>query len=278
MIHPSIRHAVHPTDFKSYDTATIRGHFLIDTLFEDNRVHVTYSHYDRLIVGGVKPVGKEVVLESFESLKSSFFLERREIGIVNVGATGAVIVNGETFTLNNREALYVGRGMESVKFTSGPGGPSLFYFNSAPAHASFPTKKVSLEEAETVELGSAANANHRIIRKLLVRSQVQTCQLQMGLTELKEGSIWNTMPPHTHDRRMEAYFYFNLAEGNTVCHFMGQPTETRHLWVHNNQAVVSPSWSIHSGAGTSNYSFIWGMAGENLDYGDMDAVKLDNLR
>lgn len=278
MIRFSIRHASHPEDFKNYDTAKLREHFLIDTLFEDDVVCATYSHYDRLIVGGVKPVGMAVPLETADSLKSSFFLERREMGIVNVGATGTVLVNGETFVLKKKEALYIGRGVEEVTFASGSEGPSLFYFNSAPAHAAYPTKKVALEEVETVELGTAANANHRIIRKLLVRSQVQTCQLQMGLTELKEGSIWNTMPPHTHDRRMEAYFYFNLAEGTSVSHFMGQPTETRHLWVQNNQAVISPPWSIHSGAGTSNYSFIWGMAGENLDYGDMDAVKAQELR
>jgi 4-deoxy-L-threo-5-hexosulose-uronate ketol-isomerase len=277
-IQGNIRFAAHPEDVKGYDTTKLRDHFLIEELFQDNTMQCVYSHYDRLIVGGLKPFDKDLKLETFEALKSSYFLERREIGIVNVGDEGVVKVNGEEFVLKNREALYIGRGVENVLLSSRPGGNALFYFNSAPAHATYATRKVSLEEAETVELGSPASANHRVIRKLIVRSNVQTCQLQMGLTELKPGSIWNTMPPHTHDRRMEAYFYFNLAEGNTVCHFMGEPTETRHIWVQNNQAIISPPWSIHSGAGTSNYSFIWGMAGENLDYGDMDPVKPQELK
>ncbi len=274
----SIRFATNPQDFKSYDTSKLRQQFLIEDLFVDNTVQLVYSHYDRLIIGGVKPIGGEVKLETFDSLKSSYFLERREMGIVNVGDTGEVKVNGNNYILKNREALYIGKGAEQVSFSSQAGGAALFYFNSAPAHASYPTKKVGLDEAETVELGGSNNANSRIIRKLIVHPNVQTCQLQMGLTELKPGSIWNTMPPHTHDRRMEAYFYFNIPEGNTVCHFMGEPDETRHIWMQNNQAVISPPWSIHSGAGTSNYSFIWGMAGENLNYGDMDMVKPNELR
>ncbi len=274
----SVRFATSPQDFKGYDTAKLRQQFLIEDLFIDDAIQVVYSHYDRLIIGGIKPVIGEVKLETFDSLKSSYFLERREIGIINVGETGEVNADGKSYILKNREALYIGKDLENVSFSSHAGGSALFYFNSAPAHASYPTKKVSLEEAETVELGSSGNANNRVIRKLLVHPKVQTCQLQMGLTELKSGSIWNTMPPHTHDRRMEAYFYFNIAEGNTVCHFMGEPNETRHIWVLNNQAVISPPWSIHSGAGTSNYSFIWGMAGENLDYSDMDMVKPNELR
>jgi 4-deoxy-L-threo-5-hexosulose-uronate ketol-isomerase len=198
------------------------------------------------------------------------------MGIINVGGTGTVTVAGEKFTLNNKEALYIGRGVQNVVFHSEAG--ARFYYNSAPAHASYPTKKVSLEQAETVELGSAEQANQRIVRKLLINSVVQTCQLQMGLTDLKPGNIWNTLPPHTHDRRMEAYLYFNIPDGQAVCHYMGEPKETRHIWVHNNQAVISPPWSIHSGAGTSNYSFIWGMAGENLDYADMDFIKPEELR
>ncbi len=274
----SIRFATNPQDFKGYDTSKLRQQFLIEDLFIDNTIQVVYSHYDRLIIGGVKPMGGEVKLETFDSLKSSYFLERREMGIVNVGDAGEVKVDGKSYILQNREALYIGRGLENVSFSSQAGGAALFYFNSAPAHASYPTKKVSLDEAEIVELGGSNNANSRVIRKLIVHPHVQTCQLQMGLTELKSGSIWNTMPPHTHDRRMEAYFYFNIPEGNTVCHFMGEPNETRHIWVQNNQAVISPPWSIHSGAGTSNYSFIWGMAGENLNYSDMDMVKPNELR
>jgi 4-deoxy-L-threo-5-hexosulose-uronate ketol-isomerase len=274
----SIRFATNPQDFKGYDTAKLRQQFLIEELFVDDTIQLVYSHYDRLIIGGILPVNGEVKLETFDSLKSSYFLERREIGIINVGETGEVNADGKSYLLQNREALYIGRGVKNVSFSSHAGSPALFYFNSAPAHASHPIKKVSLDEAETVELGSSDNANNRVIRKLLVHPNVQTCQLQMGLTELKPGSIWNTMPPHTHDRRMEAYFYFNIPEGNTVCHFMGEPDETRHIWVQNNQAVISPPWSIHSGAGTSNYSFIWGMAGENLNYGDMDIVKPNELR
>lgn len=278
MINFTTRFAAHPTDVKKYDTAQLREHFLIENLFTENAVELVYSHYDRLIIGGVKPVDKEVSLETFVSLKSNYFLERREIGIINVGATGTVKADGVTFTLQHKEALYLGRGTKEVIFTSAPGGTAMFYFNSATAHAIYPAKHITLQQAETVELGSQENANSRIIRKLMVQSVVQTCQLQMGLTELKSGSIWNTMPPHVHNRRMEAYFYFGLADGNTVCHFMGEPNETRHLWVKNNQAVISPPWSIHSGAATSNYSFIWGMAGENLDYTDMDAVKPVDLK
>ncbi len=274
----SIRYATHPEELKSYDTTKLRQRFLIEELFADNTIQLVYSHYDRLIMGGAKPMGGQVKLETFDALKSTYFLERREIGIINVGDTGEVKVDGKSYLLKNKEALYIGRGIEEVLFSGHQGGVALFYFNAAPAHVAYPTKKVTLEEAETVELGTTNNANNRVIRKLIVHPNVQTCQLQMGLTELRPGSIWNTMPPHTHDRRMEAYFYFNIPEGNSVCHFMGEPDETRHLWVQNNQAVISPPWSIHSGAGTSNYSFIWGMAGENLDYNDMDKVMPDTLK
>jgi 4-deoxy-L-threo-5-hexosulose-uronate ketol-isomerase len=272
------RFALHPDHSKSLDTAQLRKHFLVEDLFLDDVLRTVYTHYDRLIVGGVKPVQGEIALEPFDALKAKYFLERRELGIINVGGTGSVKVDGESFLLQHKEALYIGKGAQRISFQTQPGQQALFYFNSAPAHHQYPTKKITFKEAETVELGSIQNANKRTIRKLLVNSVLQTCQLQMGLTELAEGSIWNTMPPHTHDRRMEAYFYFNLAEGNTVCHFMGEPTESRHIWVQNNQAVISPPWSIHSGAGTSNYSFIWGMAGENMDYSDMDAVKPTELR
>lgn len=216
------------------------------------------------------------MLESFNSLKSDFFLQRREIGIINVGKSGAITVDGKEYSLENKEALYIGRGTKDVAFQPAEG--ALYYFNSAPAHATHATKKISLKDAETVEIGSQQTSNHRTIRKLLVNGRVDTCQLQMGLTELKSGSVWNTMPAHTHDRRMEAYFYFNLPDNQVVCHFMGEPQETRHIFVMNNQAVISPPWSIHSGAGTSNYSFIWGMAGENLDYSDMDIVNPSDLR
>lgn len=274
----SIRHAIHPTDVKSYDTARLRESFLVDNLFSDNHIELVYTHYDRFIVGGAKPVSGPLSLEPIDPLKAEYFLERRELGIINVGKKGTVSVDGKEFTLDYKEALYVGRGVKKVIFNSAGEGSPLFYLNSTPAHAAYPTRKVSLQEAETVELGSQTNANHRTIRKLLVNSVLPTCQLQMGLTELKPGSIWNTMPPHTHDRRMEVYFYFEVPDDQAVCHYMGQPDETRHIWMRNNQAVISPSWSIHSGAGTSNYTFIWGMAGENLDYGDMDTVLPFNLK
>ncbi len=272
------RYAIHPDDFRSYDTQKIRKAFLIENVFQDNKITHTYSHHDRLIVGGIKPVGKPLTLETIDELRSEYFLERRELGIINVGAPTSVQADGTTFQLGYKEALYLGRGTRSVVFNPAPSGETLLYYNSAPAHMAYPNRLVTLAEADTVELGSLETANHRTIRKLLVNSVLPTCHLQMGLTELKPGSIWNTMPPHTHDRRMEAYFYFEVKENQMICHFMGQPQETRHIWMKNNQAVISPPWSIHSGAGTSNYCFIWGMAGENLDYGDMDQVKVIDLK
>jgi 4-deoxy-L-threo-5-hexosulose-uronate ketol-isomerase len=277
MLHTT-RHSNHPDNYKTFTTQQLRAEFLIETIFIADQISSVYSHYDRLIIGGAAPVSKALTLDSFEALKSDFFLQRRELGIINVGATGIVAADGVSYILHNKEALYLGRGVKNVVFHPGEKGAPLYYINSAPAHATFPTRKISLEEAETAEVGSSETSNHRVIRKLLVNSVLETCQLQMGLTELKRGSVWNTMPPHTHDRRMEAYFYFDIPENQTVCHFMGEPQETRHLWMKNNQAVISPPWSIHSGAGTSNYSFIWGMAGENLDYSDMDVVKPAELR
>jgi 4-deoxy-L-threo-5-hexosulose-uronate ketol-isomerase len=218
-------------------------------------------------------------LETFAPLKSDYFLERRELGIINVGGSGSVSVDGKKYNLDYKEALYVGRENKEVIFNSDDAtNPAKFYLNSTPAHKVFPTKKISLEDAEVVELGSMETANARTIRKLIVNSIVETCQVQMGMTELKSGSVWNTMPAHVHDRRMEVYFYFEVPEDQAVCHFMGEPQETRHIWVANNEAVISPPWSIHSGSGTSNYTFIWGMAGENLDYGDMDFCKINELK
>jgi len=274
----SVRFACHPSDFKSYDTQRLRDQFLIEDLFSENKIQNIYSHFDRLIVGGVMPVSKSLSLEPFSELKSNYYLERRELGIINVGAAGIITADDVKYSLKNREALYLGRGVKEVVFHPSTEGQARYYFNSAPAHTKHPTRKVTLEEAETVKLGSLETSNHRTIRKLLVNSVLTTCQLQMGLTELNTGSVWNTMPPHTHTRRMEAYFYFDLPENQMVCHFMGQPDETRHLWVKNNQAIISPPWSIHTGAGTSNYAFIWGMGGENLDYGDMDGVKPTDLK
>lgn len=274
----SSRHAVHPGHFQTMTTQSIREHFLVETMFIAGTVQLTYSHFDRFVIGGAMPIHQPLRLEPFNELKAEYFLERRELGIINVGAPGTVKADGNTYTLNNKEALYLGRGIKDVTFESNPGGQSYFYLNSAPAHVTHPNKKVAFSEAETVELGSQASANHRTIRKLLVNSVLPTCQLQMGLTELKPGSVWNTMPPHTHTRRMEAYFYFEVPDGQAVCHIMGPPNETRHIWLKNHQAVISPPWSVHCGAGTSNYTFIWGMAGENLDYSDMDAVSVQEVR
>ena len=274
----SFRYAAHPEDAKSYDTNKLREHFLIDPLFTPNDVNLVYSMYDRYIVGGVMPVNSAVKLETIPYLKSENFLDRRELGIINVGGSGKVTVDGVEFQLEKKEALYIGMGAKEVLFSSNGEQPALFYINSAPAHKHFPNKKVTKENAEIVHMGEEKFANKRIINKLIVNSVVPTCQLQMGLTELLPGNIWNTMPAHTHNRRMEAYFYFDLEEGQTICHFMGEPQNTRHIFMQNNQAVLSPEWSIHSGAGTANYSFIWGMAGENLDYGDMDICAPNELR
>jgi len=278
MIHFSFRYASNPSDVVRYDTQKIRENFLIENLFAPGDINLIYSMYDRHIVGGIMPVKENLKLETIPYLKSESFLDRRELGIINVGGKGTVSVDGEIFELSKKEALYVGSGAKEVIFSSSEENPALFYINSAPAHSHFPNKKVTKENAEIVHLGEDKFANKRIINKLIVNSVVPTCQLQMGLTELLPGNIWNTMPAHTHNRRMEAYFYFDLEEGQTICHFMGEPQNTRHIFMQNHQAVLSPEWSIHSGAGTSNYSFIWGMAGENLDYSDMDICPPNELR
>ena len=273
------RYADSPDAAKAFGTAELRDAFLIDDLFAEGRVKLVYTHYDRYIAGGAMPADGALALEAIDPLKADFFLQRRELGVINVGGAGRVTVDGEAYALAYKEALYVGRGAKDVRFESDdPAAPAKFYLNSAPAHASYPTKKVGREDAEVVEAGAAETSNKRTIRKLIVSSVVEVCQLQMGMTELAPGSVWNTMPAHTHDRRMEVYFYFEVPDGQAVCHFMGRPDETRHLWVQNEQAVISPPWSIHSGAGTSGYTFIWGMAGENLDYGDMDGVDTPDLR
>ncbi len=278
MTQSEFRYAHHPNDAKNYTTEKLREEFLINDLFQPNTIKLVYTMYDRLIVGGILPVDKALTLETIDELKAENFLDRRELGIINVGGKGKVTVDGTAYELNNKEALYIGKGNKKVVFESIEGEKAYFYINSAPAHQSFPTKKITKNEAEIVELGDTKYANRRTINKLLVNSVLETCQLQMGMTELHEGSVWNTMPSHTHTRRMEAYFYFDLEEGQTISHFMGHPQETRHIFLKNNDAVISPEWSIHSGVGTSSYTFIWGMAGENMDYGDMDAVKTDELK
>ena len=278
MINYSSRYASSPKAVKKYDTKQLRDEFLIDNLMEEGAINLTYSHYDRYIAGSAVPV-TPLKLETIDPLKSSYFLERREMGIINVGGKGTVIVDGAVYELGFKDALYIGSGNKEVVFASDNSSETAkFYINSAPAHTNYPTKKVGLAEANKLELGSMETANHRTVNQMIIGGIVTTCQLQMGMTELKPGSVWNTMPAHVHDRRMEVYFYLDIPENQAVCHFMGEPQETRHIWMQNHQAVISPPWSIHSGSGTSNYTFIWGMAGENLDYGDMDVCKITDLR
>ncbi len=267
------RYAVHPADYEHYNMARLRENFHVEGLFETDQINLVYTQIDRFIVGGAYPVSGALSLEVVNPLKAEHFLDRRELGVINVGSAGLVRVDDEVYELAYKEALYVGAGVKNVVFESiDASAPAKFYLNSAAAHHSYPVKKIGLDDAIKVELGSLETSNHRVINKLLVTGVVETCQLQMGMTELKPGSVWNTMPAHTHGRRMETYFYFEVPEDQAVCHFMGPRSETRHIWVANEQAVISPTWSIHSGAGTSNYTFIWGMAGENLDYDDMDKI------
>ena len=275
----ALRYAAHPDDAKAYDTQRLRKDFLIEKIFAPNEVNMVYSMYDRMVVGGAMPVGETLRLEAIDPLKQPVFLMRRELGIYNVGGKGSVKVGDDVFELDYKEALYVGSGDREVYFESLDGSrPAKFYFNSATAHRNYPNKKVTKANAIVMELGSLESSNHRRINKMIVNEVLPTCQLQMGMTELAVGSVWNTMPAHVHSRRMEAYFYFEVPEDQAVCHFMGEPNETRHIWMRGDQAVLSPEWSIHSGAATSNYTFIWGMAGENLDYGDQDFSKITELK
>ncbi|WP_124980222.1 5-dehydro-4-deoxy-D-glucuronate isomerase [Nonlabens xiamenensis] len=276
--HYETRYASSPKAVKQYDTTQLRDEFLIEQPMKSGEINLVYTHYDRYIAGGAVPT-QPLKLESIDPLKAEYFLERREMGIINVGAAGKVVVDGESFSLAHKDALYIGKGAKEVVFHSeNASDPAKFYINSAPAHQAYPTQKTSLAEANKIELGSLETANHRTVSQMIIGGIITTCQLQMGMTELKKGSVWNTMPAHVHDRRMEVYFYLDLPEDQAVCHFMGQPQETRHIWMHNHQAVISPPWSIHSGSGTSNYTFIWGMAGENLDYNDMDVAKITDLK
>jgi len=274
-----IRYASHPEDVKNYDTEKLRKEFLIENVFVPDEISLVYSMYDRYIVGGAMPLERSLKLETSDELKSEQFLDRREMGIINTGGSALIDAGGKSYDIGFKEALYLGMGTSDVIFTSkNPEKPAKLYINSAPAHHHYPSRKVTLADAESVVLGNQESSNNRTVNKLLVNSIVETCQLQMGMTELKRGNVWNTMPVHTHNRRMEAYFYFELPDNQAICHFMGKPDETRHIWMKNDQAVLSPSWSIHSAAGTANYTFIWGMAGENLDYGDMDVRQPDTLK
>jgi 4-deoxy-L-threo-5-hexosulose-uronate ketol-isomerase len=274
-----IRYAVHPGHFRAMDTGEMREQFLVEDLFVTDRLNLVYSHIDRIIAGGVSPVAGPVALVGTKELGVDFFLQRRELGIINIGAAGTVTVDGTAYGLDRKECLYVGLGAREVSFSSAdPACPASFYLNSAPAHTAFPTVKVSLADAKRLDLGDPVKANVRTIYQLIHPSVLKSCQLVMGLTILAPGSNWNTMPCHTHDRRMEVYLYFDMPADTVVFHLMGEPDETRHLVVRSRQAVISPSWSIHSGVGTGSYTFIWGMVGENQTFTDMDDVPMSALK
>ena len=277
-INYEVRFSNHPEDAKQYGTERLRKEFLVEKVMSEGEINLVYSMNDRFIVGGAVPVN-ELELTSIDPLKSEYFCDRRELGVINVGGPAQVIVDDSKYDLGYKDALYVGAGSKQIIFKSVDSKePARLYLASAPAHKSYPSRLLTLADADAVEMGALEQSNARVINKLMVNQVLDTCQLQMGMTELKPGSVWNTMPVHTHDRRMEAYFYFEVPESQAVCHFMGDPKETRHIWMQNEQAVISPPWSIHSAAGTSNYIFIWAMAGENMDYGDMDMVQPNEIR
>jgi 4-deoxy-L-threo-5-hexosulose-uronate ketol-isomerase len=274
-----IRYAIHPDQMKLLDTTAMRKHFLIDNLFEKDKTSMVYSHVDRIIVGGACPVATELKLEVTKELGVDFFLQRREMGIINVGSKGTVSVDSKEHILENKECLYVGMGPKKVSFrSSDKKNPSKFYFNSTPAHSPYPLVKVSTKNAQHLQLGTPEQSNVRTINQFIHPKVLNSCQLVMGMTALEPKSMWNTMPCHTHDRRMEVYFYFDLPGDALVFHLIGEPKETRHIVVRNEQAVISPSWSLHSGVGTSHYTFIWGMAGENQTFTDMDDIPMSELK
>lgn len=280
-----VRTASSPRDEKHYDTKRLREEYLVEKIFFEDDIKLVYSHIDRIIFGGVMPVKQELKLEAGEELRAAYFLERRELGLINIGGAGSVTVDGVCYEINSRDGLYIGRGSREIRFASKDAkDPAKFYLASGPAHKTCPTRRilkdagashnydVEIQENNKKHLGSLEDSNERTITKYILPGQVESCQLEMGMTHLERGSVWNTMPCHTHDRRMEVYLYFDMNEDNFVMHFMGEPCETRHIVMRNEQAVISPSWSIHSGAGSRNYTFIWAMVGENQDFDDMDNV------
>lgn len=274
-----IRYASSNKDAKHYDTDRLREEYLIEALFVSDNLKLVYSHIDRIIVGGACPKLEILKLEGSKELGSNFFLERRELGIINIGGAGTVVLDGEEFSLNNKDAMYVGMGAKEVFFKSlDSKNPAKFYLNSAPAHHKYPTVKISLEDARKVKLGSVETSNKRTINQYIHPDVCQSCQLVMGMTMLEDGSVWNSMPTHTHDRRMEVYFYFDMKEDTRIFHLMGEAKETRHIVMKNEEAVISPSWSIHSGVGTASYTFIWGMVGENQTFTDMDHIAMEDIR
>ncbi|MEF2243501.1 MULTISPECIES: 5-dehydro-4-deoxy-D-glucuronate isomerase [unclassified Paenibacillus] len=274
-----IRHTTNPTDVKLYDTERLRSEFLIESVFVEDQLKMTYTHYDRMVVGGALPVNKAIELDAGDALRTEYFLERREIGFLNIGGPATITVEGEAYDLDRLEVLYVGKGKRQVTLASkDKSNPAKLYFCSALAHKEIETRKMTMEEANPTHLGSQETSNERILYKYIHADGIQSCQLMLGVTSLQTGSVWNTMPSHVHDRRMEAYLYFDMKEDTRVFHMMGEPSQTRHLVVANEQAIISPPWSIHSGVGTSNYTFCWSMAGENYTFTDMDVVQASELK
>ncbi len=277
-----LRTASSPKDVKNYDTKRLREEFLIQDLFKTNEIKTVYSHIDRMIVGSAVPSGKKLVLTAGEEIRAEYFLQRREMGVINIGGKGSLTVDGTVYSMDYKDGIYIGMGAKDISFESDDAAnPAKFYFNSTPAHKTYPTVLITPDDIKPenkLECGSPEESNHRVINRYILPGQVESCQLVMGMTSLKPGSVWNTMPCHTHDRRMEVYLYFELTDDSVVFHYMGEPTETRHIVMRNEEAVISPSWSIHSASGTRAYTFIWGMAGENQVFDDMDAVDMKDLR
>ncbi len=274
-----IRFQNSPKETSEMSTQQLRDHFLVQGLMQPGKIELVYSHYDRMIIGGVVPATTGISLPNEEELKAQFFLERREMGIINVGGKGTVTADGKVYDIEKLECVYLGKGTQEVNFSSlSSEEPAMFYLLSLPAHHTYPNRKMTKAEAAPVNLGDISTSNKRTIYKYIHNDGIESCQLVMGLTVLEDGSVWNSVPPHTHTRRMEAYFYFNLHEAHRVMHFMGQPQETRHLVVANNEAAISAPWSMHFGVGTANYGFIWGMAGENKEFTDMDQVAIASIK
>ena len=285
-----LRTAASPRDVKHYTTERLREEFLIQNLFTPGEIKLVYSHIDRIITGAATPLDEVLVLTAGDELRANYFCERRELGVINIGGSGVIVVDGKEYKLNKNDGMYIGMGTKEISFASDDKEhPAKFYLNSAPAHKEYPTVLIKPEGEEEdgvvivkdcnkVELGALETSNHRTICKYILPGQVESCQLEMGMTQLKPGSVWNTMPSHTHDRRMEVYLYYDMPEDAFVMHYMGEPQETRHIVMRNEEAVISPSWSIHSGCGSQAYTFIWGMVGENQDFDDMDGVDNRDLR
>lgn len=274
-----IRYGNHPEDSKHYTTEELRSHYLQENIFKADEILLTYTHVDRMIFGGATPVTKSLELVAGDELRADFFLQRRELGVINIGGDGTIELDGTVYDMATQDGIYVGMGTQKVVFSSKDSkNPAKFYINSAPAHKTYPTVHIPLKNANPNKLGDQSTMNVRTIFQYVHPAVCESCQLTMGLTRLEEGNSWNTMPSHTHERRMEVYLYFGIPESHAVFHMMGQPQETRHIVMQNDQAVISPSWSIHSGVGTAAYTFIWGMCGENQEFTDMDTLRTDTIR